>query len=197
MANIGEVGDALSEEEEAYIARAADKRQKEFSAGRSAAKAILRDYGVKCASIPASSGRYPLWPPGFVGSISHTESHVLVAVGASDDYCGLGVDIEKINSVEADLYESLFTHAEREFLQKSDDVNIATTLFSCKESVYKAVFPMCHEFLEFTDVEIELTERQYSARCVSAKESAELIQKGRGLIDSTAGNMATIFLIQA
>jgi 4'-phosphopantetheinyl transferase EntD len=40
-------------------------------------------------------------------------------------------------------------------------------LFAIKEAVYKATYPLDHEFLEFHDIEVDLTIRRATARAGS------------------------------
>ena len=65
---------ALTASEQASIAPMAPARLAEFAQGRMHARIALARFGLADASIPMGSKRAPLWPAGFVGSISHVPS---------------------------------------------------------------------------------------------------------------------------
>ena len=65
----------------AEIGRAVPRRRGEFVIGRLAAYRLFKDAGVTDEEAwITSEGRRPLWPFGYVGSISHTDELVAVAV---------------------------------------------------------------------------------------------------------------------
>jgi 4'-phosphopantetheinyl transferase EntD len=85
----------LFSEEEAYIARDVASRKREFRAGRNASREALAMLGYKePVVILRDSFRRPLWPAGVVGSISHTTNCCIEVVAHSNDYRGVGVDVE-------------------------------------------------------------------------------------------------------
>src|SRR5215469_16812348 len=57
--------------EAAIVARAVEKRRAEFATGRACAHAALDAWGAPDAPLLPGPDRAPLWPDGFVGSISH------------------------------------------------------------------------------------------------------------------------------
>jgi 4'-phosphopantetheinyl transferase EntD len=82
----------------------------------------------------------PLWPAGFVGSISHADDQTVVFVARSDAVAAVGVDIERIGRFDASLWPTVFTAAEMFALRALavPHAIAATVLFSAKESVQKA-----------------------------------------------------------
>ena len=72
----------LLPEEEPLVARAVDKRRREFAAGRACARRALEQLGLPASPILAGPRREPLWPPGVVGALTHCRG---IAAIISDD----------------------------------------------------------------------------------------------------------------
>jgi 4'-phosphopantetheinyl transferase EntD len=129
----------LHPQEEAFVARAADKRRRDFAAGRACARAALAGLGHGDAVIGMGEGGAPLWPAGIVGSITHTRGYAAALVAQARNFSGIGVDAERIGGVTPDLWPRLFDQAERDQLAAlGDSAIIATLFFSAKEASYKA-----------------------------------------------------------
>ncbi len=184
-------GDIL-EEEAQVVSNAVPKRVREFSAGRRLARHVLREIGTDAAAIPADPDRLPVWPAGFNGSISHTAERVAVAICRTNQYRGIGLDIETARSLDHDLIASVLTVEERRNYAQ-DDID-PTILFSCKEAVYKAVYPRFREFLELHDVEIDYRDDAFRANCRPGKASADWIALGRGFACLSHGHIVSVFM---
>lgn len=141
-------------------AAASPKRRREFTLGRQAAhQALARlDYA---ASLPVLHGpqREPLWPEGVVGSITHTATAAAAAVARSADCAAIGIDLETIARPKARLQvhclaPRLATPTELCWINGKDaDPDLRTLqLFSAKESVFKAFFPLCRTWFGFQTV---------------------------------------------
>lgn len=78
----------------AALENAVQKRRSEYLAGRYLAKLALRDWAVFGFEVTADENRCPVWPPGLVGSISHTDSVAMCSVASSSTTGTLGIDIE-------------------------------------------------------------------------------------------------------
>ena len=178
LAPLCELPDSSEYDEEVEaVTRAVDKRRREFFAGRTLARAALSRLGFAAEAIARNEDRSPRWPDGIKGSISHTDEQVLVAVTASPDILGIGIDLENEHSVDSEL-RGLIRADERE--ASMDD----TVLFSAKESVFKAVYPLHGEFLEFADVVVlpGTTADAFIANGRSGLASSEALQHGEGRI---------------
>ena len=70
-----------------------DKRLREFSAGRHAARQAMASHGRPQVAIPVHLDRGPKWPVGVVGAITHSAPICIAVIGKSKDYRGLGIDI--------------------------------------------------------------------------------------------------------
>ncbi|MDC0611224.1 4'-phosphopantetheinyl transferase superfamily protein [Vibrio sp.] len=135
---------------------AVKKRQAEFIAGRYVAKDALSDLGFSNdTAIPIGRNRAPLWPAGVVGSISHNHNTAVCVVGKSDSYGSLGIDVETIlePSVTAEVLPLIATQSETAIFCPSqwNEQSMATLLFSAKESLFKALYPLVQHYLEFKD----------------------------------------------
>ena len=163
----------LAPEEWRCIAAAASARQREFTAGRVCARAALAQIGVHDHALLPGPHREPLWPPGFVGSITHCEGFCAAAVAHAGGISALGIDAEREHAVTADLLATICTPRERSSIARlgGDARAWATLVYSAKESTYKAYFPAARFVLEFHDVEIEVEVKQgsFTATIVGAR----------------------------
>jgi enterobactin synthetase component D len=139
--------------------RAVSKRQAEFLAGRVCAyEALRRVTGVP--GIPAvAEDRSPCWPTGVVGSITHGAGWAAVIVARSDQWRGLGLDVEKLLPVSrADrLAAEILTPRELEACSGLEDAQRAlrvTLTFSIKESLFKALYPLVKTRFYFQEAEL-------------------------------------------
>jgi 4'-phosphopantetheinyl transferase EntD len=171
----------LFPEEEAAVQRAVEKRRREYAAGRAAARAALAKLGFAPAPIAAGDDRSPEWPPGVVGSISHTRGCCAVAVARAESYAGVGLDVESGEPMKVELSRMICTPGELERLARlpkmsvaSGHVDWAKVTFSAKEAFYKCYHPLVRVFLGFQDVELELDpeSRRFTAAIVNAEKPA-------------------------
>jgi len=138
----------LYPEERGAVARAVPKRRREFAAGRRAARTALAQLGQEPVPILAAQSRAPLWPKGFVGSISHCDDLCLAVCARADAVLSLGVDIEARAVLPDSLHEAITTPNERDWLQQSDHV-LPIDVFSAKESAFKAIYPISQKTMDF------------------------------------------------
>lgn len=157
---------ALFPEEAALLANAVEKRRREFAHGRACARRALATHG--CDAVPLLVGpmREPLWPHGFVGSITH-DRELCVAVAARDDkYAGVGVDIEPDEpltpSVAARIWSPMEA-SEARALGVVPDASAAKLVFAAKEAVYKCQFPVTRTYIGFHGVSVALAAGTFTA----------------------------------
>jgi 4'-phosphopantetheinyl transferase EntD len=134
-----------------------DKRHREFAAGRRAARAAMVELGQRGVAIPMGPDRAPVWPEGLVGSISHTDTHCLAAVARSGNVRSLGLDLETDLPLQQDLWPEICTSDEMAWLATQPTPtrgHLARLIFSAKEAVYKAQYPLTGQLLEFDAFEI-------------------------------------------
>lgn len=139
--------------------RGVAKRQAEHLAGRVCAReALYRVTGV--ASVPAvGEDRAPQWPTQVSGSITHGQGWAAAVVAPTQQWRGLGLDVERLLSSE---------RAERlagEILTPDELGRIAhltpeqrawqiSLTFSLKESLFKALYPLVLKRFYFQDAEL-------------------------------------------
>jgi 4'-phosphopantetheinyl transferase EntD len=137
-----------------------EKRLSDFSIGRYCAIKALEQLGIQDATIPIGADRAPIWPDGVVGSISHCDTLVGAIVAKKSEYISLGLDIEEIGRVTPDLFDLVFTEKEKSYLSSFTGRKLeeqSTLIFSVKEAFYKFQHPITKKFLDFLDVEMDLT----------------------------------------
>ncbi|MGI5271934.1 4'-phosphopantetheinyl transferase family protein [Nonomuraea sp. CA-218870] len=136
----------------AAMAGATPARRRAFAAGRACAAEALRLLGVPAGPIPRGAQGAPVWPPGVTGSITHCPGYT--AAAAARDGTIIGVDAEPCLPVPQGVLSRIAAPAEIEGLERLAVPHPGRLLFSAKESVYKACFPMTGRRLGFLDAEV-------------------------------------------
>jgi len=139
------------------LTRATPARQAEFAAGRAAAREALRAVGLVPFAIPMGADRAPVWPVGVVGSITHHEGRCLAVAARRGALAGLGIDLEPLDPLPADLLPEITTGAERAWLStQPEDLRgvLARVIFSAKEASYKALYPQLRAVVGFDAMDI-------------------------------------------
>lgn len=138
--------------EAALIERAVEARRREFLTGRSCARRALARFGVPAIPILAGPNREPLWPSGFVGSITHCSGYRAAAVARQQEVLAVGIDAELHEQLPSGLLQHVALTDEIEWLEnEKDGVHWDRVLFSAKECVYKAWFALAKTWLGFED----------------------------------------------
>jgi 4'-phosphopantetheinyl transferase EntD len=154
-------GVELFAEEEALVATAVEKRRREFATGRHCARAALAALGLPSVPVPRGERGAPRWPPGIVGSITHCAGYRAAAAARDQDMLTVGVDAEPDEPLPDRVLGAVSLPAERAMLRELAAAAPGTCwdrlLFSAKESVYKAWFPLTGRWLGFTDAAIAVS----------------------------------------
>lgn len=156
-----DAGDAdLFPDEEAIVSRAVEKRRNEFATGRACARRSLERLGVPPGPIPAGERGEPIWPAAVVGSITHCDGYRAAAVARKTELLSIGIDAEPNAPLPDGLLPDVARREERPRLAalatEDPTVHWDRLLFSAKESVYKAWFPLAEAWLGFEDASLEL-----------------------------------------
>jgi 4'-phosphopantetheinyl transferase EntD len=163
----------LFPDERRTLGRAVEKRRREFVTGRACARRALGELGVPATAIPNGERGEPLWPPGIVGSITHCQGYRASAVARIGPVLALGIDAEVNAALPAGVLDEVAFGRERELVADEAPVDIDgglvhldRLLFSAKEAVYKAWFPLARRWLGFEDarVSIDPEQRTFGAR---------------------------------
>ncbi|MEP6564343.1 MAG: 4'-phosphopantetheinyl transferase superfamily protein [Mesorhizobium sp.] len=124
-------------------------------AARWIARGLLADMGLSDAAVLRASSGAPVWPPGITGSLAHDDEMAVAAVAPMSHIGSLGIDVEPALPLPDDIFALVATTADR-----TDQVNrhlAGRILFSAKEAVYKAVYPLDREVLGYEDIVVDLT----------------------------------------
>ena len=139
--------------EEDLIAKAVAERRREFITARRCARTALRAFGYLDAPIRTGPEREPQWPAGMTGSITHCAGYRSAAVARIADMSLLGIDAEPHGPLPDGVIERIARPAEKDMLGRlgitHPGVHWGRLLFSAKESVYKAWFPVTRRRLGF------------------------------------------------
>jgi 4'-phosphopantetheinyl transferase EntD len=148
-------GLVLFPSEQAALGRAVDKRRLEFTTARACARTALARLGLP--SLPVTSGERgePQWPAGVVGSITHCDGYRACAVARSTEIVTIGIDAERNAPLPDGVLPAIARTEElpglRNLRHDIPGVHWDRLLFSAKESVYKAWYPLTKHWLGFED----------------------------------------------
>ena len=144
-------------EEAALVARAVGSRQAEFASTRRCAHEALRGLGEPPAPLLAGPRGDPRWAPGLVGSLTHCDGYRAAAVARSTDVAALGIDAEPDGALPDGVLGLVSLPRERSALPALSDatgLHADRLLFSAKESVFKAWYPVVRRELGFCEVRL-------------------------------------------
>lgn len=145
-------------------------RRQEYFAGRvCAAIAYNKLTGKMLSELNNLSDRQPDWPSDVIGSISHNEKYVVaeLILKNSNPILGIGVDVATLGSVSQSLQNQICTQGEYENLSLLSIENLLTYIFSFKESLFKAVYPLTLDFFDFQAaqvIEINLDQKTFKIK---------------------------------
>lgn len=141
------------------IAQAHPKRQQEYLCGRVLAQAALSHHFGLDQPLTSMHEHLPIWPTHVLGSISHSQNKLIVALSNNANY--LGIDIEHWVTSEFAQESAHLVLTPSEFdLWKSkaaeffDFARYVSLIFSIKESLYKAVYPTAKQYIDFLEASI-------------------------------------------
>jgi 4'-phosphopantetheinyl transferase EntD len=141
--------------EEAALGRAVEKRRREFTTARACAHAALERLGLPAVPVATGERGEPQWPAGVVGSITHCDGYRACAVARSTEIMTIGVDAEPNAALPDGVLSEIARSEElpwlRHLQQAEPEVHWDRLLFSAKESVYKAWYPLNKRWLGFED----------------------------------------------
>ncbi len=162
------------------------KRRQDFRLGRAAARKSLASTGFPIPTpILRGEHREPLWPLGVVGSIAHCAGYGIAATAWQQDVPAIGIDIQLIEERYTDELVARFADPDEFDWVRSDPAlktERAVKLFSAKESVFKALYPLRRVWFAF-DV-AHLTPLQGE---LSFKASVRLPALSAGVIEMDVG----------
>jgi 4'-phosphopantetheinyl transferase EntD len=144
-------------EEEALLGQAVASRRAEFTTARHCARQALGALGVPKGPILRGPKREPLWPPGIIGSITHCTGYRAAAVARTAEVLTIGIDAEPHAAIPDRVELRILDDAERAWVASAPSgTHWDRLIFSAKESVYKAWYPLAQSWLGFEDARIAI-----------------------------------------
>jgi len=134
---------------------AVPKRKAEFIAGRYCARQALEKLNANSlGNVDIGENRSPIWPLGFVGSITHTHGYASAMVAIQSKVRSVGLDSEQWISEKTASNVTKQILTEDEIFTDYQDLfashrHYLTLVFSAKESIFKCLYPMVKQFFGF------------------------------------------------
>ena len=124
-----------------------------------AARAVARDLMARAghapAPIPRAAFGMPLFPFGLIGSLAHDEAVAVAALASASPGLSLGIDVEPLEALPEEI--AGLVHMPGDVLPAGLDPALAARLlFSAKEAVYKAAFPLSGVVLGYEHIVCDL-----------------------------------------
>ncbi len=193
----------LRPEEAACVAKAVPKRRAEFSCGRVFARSAMKSFGAGDDALLTGKDGVPIWPPGLVGSISHTHRYCAVAVARKAQIAAIGIDVEEAQRFPSDLARYVLSARETEAnlhqLLDQQRLERMAIIFSAKESFYKCLFPLGGAPLAFHNVEIIVNDRSasFEGHLLTSAEPFDAGHRFIGRYAIQGGYVATTVTLQS
>jgi 4'-phosphopantetheinyl transferase EntD len=150
----------LFAQEEGAIGNAVEKRRREYITVRACARMAFGKLGLAPSPILSGERGEPLWPAGIVGSITHCSGYRACALARASSVVTIGIDAEPNEPLPDGVLGKIARAEERPLLEElartMPAVHWDRLLFSAKESVYKAWFPLAKRWLGFEDASLTL-----------------------------------------
>lgn len=152
--------------------------------------------GNTCPLLSCESGAC-VWPPGYLGSLSHKEGHVALACGPDDTLKGVGVDIELEKKYPRRLEKTVLSYREIDLISDLAHTEhernfFFLIIFSAKESLFKCLFPLTQRMFYFHDasvVSLDPERKEISFNVENRKITSHYLlceEDGRNFILTTA-----------
>jgi len=155
--------DTLWPAERAVLERAVPKRRIEAATVRACARAALAELGVPAAAIVPGTRGAPGWPPGIVGSMTHCAGYRGAALARREHAASIGIDAEPHGPLPDGVLAAIARPEEHrqlaELAVEHPAVHWDRLLFSTKEAVYKAWYPLTERWLDFDEASIAIDPR--------------------------------------
>ncbi len=146
--------------EEHLIAKAVEKRRRDFIGARHCARQALAQLGEPQVAIGKGERGMPLFPRGIVGSLTHCDGYRAAALAHRLRWRSIGIDAEPHDTLPDGVLDSVSLPAERDWLRGAipdTGLHLDRLLFCAKEATYKAWFPLTLRWLGFEDAHITFT----------------------------------------
>lgn len=149
----------LFPQEQAVVRNAVDKRKAEFTTVRACAREALAGLGHPPVPLVPGERGAPSWPDGVVGSMTHCAGYRAAVVARGSEVATLGIDAEPNDALPEGVLPAIARPEDLTALAAlptSAGIAWDRILFSAKESVYKAWFPVARKWLDFEDATVTI-----------------------------------------
>lgn len=141
------------------IAQARVERKNEYLCGRVLAQAVLNHHFGLDQPITSMYEPLPIWPSHVLGSISHSQSKLIVALSCDAVYLGIDIEHWVTSEFAQESAHLILTPCELELWKNKacecfDFARYVSLIFSVKESLYKAVYPTAKQYIDFLEASI-------------------------------------------
>ena len=151
--------DAAAWPQEALPRNVVEHRRREAVTVRELARLALDQLGYPRRSIPRDERGAPVWPDGIVGSMTHCDGFRASAVAERRCLRSLGIDAEPNERLPDETRSLVASPEEIAHIDRmavgNPQVAWDKLLFSAKESVYKAWYPLTGRWLDFANVRVD------------------------------------------
>jgi 4'-phosphopantetheinyl transferase EntD len=148
---------SLYPEEERLVATSVDRRRNEFAAVRACARRAMAALGLPPAPVLRGHRGMPLWPEGTVGSMTHCDGYRAAVLARASEVRAVGIDAEPNEPLPSGVWELISVASERARVPVGAGgpaIHWDRLLFSAKESVFKAWFPLTRTELDFDEADV-------------------------------------------
>ncbi len=178
-----DLDEPLYPEEKAYIFRAVERRRREFVTVRHCAALALGRLGERRpVQVPGAHGE-PTWPYAVVGSMTHCEGYRAAAVAPRSSVRSIGIDAEVNAPLPEGVLQVVARGSElsglRDLRAGEGSVAYDRLLFSIKESLFKAWFPIVQTWMDFEDAKVRLLQNGSFVAVVSLPNGVAVPCRGR------------------
>lgn len=187
-------GNLFPDEARLLSPRTVDRRREEFAAGRTCARKALAMLGVPSVPLLQGERHEPLWPNGIVGSITHCHHYCAAAVARVENCQSIGIDAELNEPLAPGVLSMIAGEREQAWISQAVESGICwdRLLFSMKESVYKAWYPLERCWLGFEEAEIEVDVETQSFQATLMATSSVCPDVLHGTFSSTRSHLFTV-----
>lgn len=175
------------------------RRVHQSRCARALAVDLLDAHGRSVQEIPKGPVGEPIWPPGFVGSLAHTEHYAAAAISRAEHCAALGIDIEPALPLPGETAELILGDEERAWVEaQTTEPAAGRVIFCAKECVHKAIHPLTGTWLDFLDVRIEcdLAAVRFTVHPLTeAARAAFSAYRAEGHIARVEGQLVTVLVL--
>ncbi|MDS7944806.1 4'-phosphopantetheinyl transferase superfamily protein [Acinetobacter sp. V110_1] len=141
------------------IAQACVDRKNEYLCGRVLAQAVLNHHFGLDQPITSMYEPLPIWPSHVLGSISHSQNKLIVALSSHAVYLGIDIEYWVTSEFARESAHLVLTLSEFDLWKNKaakffDFPRYVSLIFSIKESLYKAVYPTAKQYIDFLEASI-------------------------------------------